>query len=62
MKTTQEIAYGFIIFFIIDRLARLVSAQIALRGKMTEMETERLRCSIELGALLVAILIIKRCT
>jgi len=62
MKTTQEIAYGFIIFFIIDRLARLISAQISLRGKMTEMETERLRCSIELGALFIAILVLKRCT
>jgi hypothetical protein len=62
MKTAQEIAYGFIIFFIIDRLARLISAQFALRRNMTDLEVERLRCTIELSALFVAFVFFKKCT
>jgi hypothetical protein len=61
MKTAQEIAYGFIIFFIIDRLARLVSAQLALKRNMSDLETERLRCTIELGALFLAFVFFKKC-
>lgn len=59
MKTAVEIAYGFIIFFIIDRAARFVSAQWAQRRDLSELETEKLRCSIELGALFVALFTFK---
>jgi hypothetical protein len=57
MQTARQIAYGFIIFFIIDRLSRLISAQWAIKKNMSELETERLRCSIELVALFVALVV-----
>ena len=54
MKTPQDIAFGFVIFFIIDRVSRLISAIVADRRELTELQTEKLRCSIEITALLVA--------
>ena len=54
MKTPQEIAFGFVIFFIIDRVSRLVSAYVADRKNLSELQTEKLRCSVELGLLLAA--------
>ena len=57
MKTAHEIAYGFIIFFIIDRAARLISAQWAIRKNLSELETERMRCSIELVCLFIALVV-----
>lgn len=57
MKTAHEIAYGFIIFFIIDRTARLISAQWAIRKNLSELETERMRCSIELVCLFIALVV-----
>lgn len=57
MKSAHEIAYGFIIFFIIDRLSRFISAQWAIKRNMSELETERMRCAIELAALFVALVI-----
>lgn len=58
MKTPQEIAFGFVIFFIIDRLSRLVSAVVADRRNLTELQSEKLRCSIELGLLLAAFVLL----
>lgn len=54
MKSPQDIAFGFIIFFIIDRVSRLISASVADRRDLTELQTEKLRCSIELAALIAA--------
>jgi hypothetical protein len=54
MKEAREIAFGFVIFFIIDRLSRLLSAIVADRRNLSELEMERMRCSIEISALLVA--------
>ena len=54
MKNARQIAFGFVIFFIIDRVARLVSAQVADTRSLTELQTEKLRCSIEIGVLLAA--------
>ena len=62
MKTAQEIAFGFIIFFIIDRVARLISAQLAINRNMSDIETERLRCTIELAVLFCAFVFLKKCT
>jgi len=58
MKTPQDIAFGFVIFFIIDRLSRLLSAIVADQKKLSELQTEKLRCSIELAALLVAFMVL----
>ena len=58
MKTTHEIAFGFIIFFIIDRATRLISAIVADRRNLTKLEIEKLRHSIELGVLLLAFLLL----
>lgn len=60
MKTTQEIAYGFIIFFIIDRTARLISAYLSTRRDLNDIETESMRCSIELFMLFMAILLVRK--
>ena len=57
MKSAREIAYGFIIFFLIDRLARFISAQWAIKRNLSELETERMRCAIELGALFVGLVV-----
>lgn len=57
MKSAREIAYGFIIFFLIDRLARFISAQWAIKRNLSELETERMRCGIELAALFVGLVI-----
>lgn len=57
MKSSREIAYGFIIFFLIDRLARFISAQWALKRNLSELETERMRCAIELVALFVGLVV-----
>lgn len=54
MKTPQDIAFGFVIFFIIDRISRLASAYAADRKGLSELQTEKLRCSVELGLLLAA--------
>jgi hypothetical protein len=58
MKTPQDIAFGFVIFFIIDRLSRLVSAVVADRRDLSELQSEKLRCSIELGLLLAAFVLL----
>lgn len=58
MKSTQEIAFGFVIFFIIDRLSRLVSALVADRRNLSDLQSEKLRCSIELGLLLAAFVLL----
>jgi hypothetical protein len=58
MKTPQDIAFGFVIFFIIDRISRLISAIVADRRDLTELQTEKLRCSIELASLIFAFLIL----
>jgi len=58
MKTPQDIAFGFVIFFIIDRLSRLFSALVAERRNLSEIQTEKLRCSVELTGLLVAFTIL----
>lgn len=58
MKTPQDIAFGFVIFFIIDRLSRLVSAVVADRRDLSELQSEKLRCSVELGLLLAAFVLL----
>ena len=58
MKNAQEIAFGFVIFFIIDRLSRLVSAVVADRRDLSELQSEKLRCSVELGLLLAAFVLL----
>jgi len=58
MKTPQDIAFGFVIFFIIDRVSRLVSAYAADKKNLSELQTEKLRCSVELAALLVAFMVL----
>lgn len=57
MQTARQIAYGFIIFFIIDRASRLISAQWAIKKNLSELETERMRCAIELVALFIALVV-----
>lgn len=59
MQTARQIAYGFIIFFIIDRASRLISAQWAIKKNLTELEMERMRCIIELVALFIALAIFR---
>jgi len=56
MKDAQEIAFGFVIFFIIDRMSRLISSLFAEQKNLTAIQTERVRCSIELFVLLIVFL------
>jgi hypothetical protein len=59
MKNARQIAFGFVIFFIIDRMSRLISAIVADKQSLSELQTEKIRCSIEIGTLLVAFWLLK---
>jgi hypothetical protein len=51
MKRFEELLVGVLLFYITDRAARLTSAMIADRRDMNTLETERLRCTIEIIAM-----------
>lgn len=58
MKNAQEIAFGFVIFFMIDRMSRLISSLFAEQRNLTDIQLERVRCSVELFALLIVFLVL----
>ena len=51
MKRFEELLVGVLLFFIVDRSSRLVSALVSSRRNMSDMETEKFRCTVETTAM-----------
>ena len=58
MKRFEELLVGVLLFFIVDRSSRLVSALVSSRRNMSDMETEKFRCTVETTAMLALFLIL----
>jgi len=56
MKRFEELLVGVLLFYIVDRASRLVSSVVSSRRNMSDMETEKFRCTIETTALIVLFL------
>ena len=56
MKRFEELLVGVLLFYIVDRSSRLVSSIVSSRRNMSDMETEKFRCTIETSAMLVLFL------
>jgi hypothetical protein len=53
MKRVEELIIGVLLFYLVDRATRLISSIIARRRNMSDMETEKFRCSVELTTMLI---------
>ena len=56
MKRFEELLVGVLLFFIVDRASRLVSSLVSSQRNMSDMETEKFRCTVETTALIVLFL------
>lgn len=56
MKRFEELLVGVLLFYIVDRSSRLVSSTVSSRRNMSDIESEKFRCTIEISALLIAFL------
>ena len=56
MKRFEELLVGVLLFYIVDRSSRLVSSVVSSRRNMSDMETEKFRCTVETSAMLVLFL------
>ena len=56
MKRFEELLVGVLLFYIVDRSSRLVSSVMSSRRNMSDMETEKFRCTVETSAMLVLFL------
>ena len=56
MKRFEELLVGVLLFYIVDRSSRLVSSTVSSRRNMSDIETEKFRCTIEISALLIVFL------
>ena len=56
MKRFEELLVGVLLFYIVDRSSRLVSSVVSSQRNMSEMETEKFRCTVETSAMLVLFL------
>jgi hypothetical protein len=56
MKRFEELLVGVLLFYIVDRASRLVSSIVSSRRNMSDMETEKFRCTVETTALIVLFL------
>ena len=58
MKRFEELLVGVLLFYIVDRSSRLVSSVVSSRRNMSDMETEKFRCTVETSAMLFLFLIL----
>ena len=58
MKRFEELLVGVLLFYIVDRASRLVSSVVSVRRNMSEMETEKFRCTVETFTMLAVFLIL----
>ena len=56
MKRFEELLVGVLLFYIVDRSSRLVSSVVSSRRDMSDMETEKFRCTVEMSAMLILFL------
>lgn len=56
MKRFEELLVGVLLFYIVDRSSRLVSSVVSSRRNMSDMETEKFRCTVETSAMLILFL------
>jgi hypothetical protein len=56
MKRFEELLVGVLLFYIVDRSSRLVSSVVSSQRNMSDMETEKFRCTVETSALIVLFL------
>jgi len=56
MKRFEELLVGVLLFYIVDRSSRLVSSVVSSRRDMSDMETEKFRCTVETSAMLILLL------
>ena len=56
MKRFEELLVGVLLFYLVDRVTRLVSSVVSSRRDMSGMETEKFRCTVETSAMLVLFL------
>jgi hypothetical protein len=47
MKPVDELLAGVLLFFIVDRAARFVSAWVSENRRMDDMKTEKIRSGVE---------------
>ena len=52
MKRIEELIIGVLLFYIVDRATRVISAVVARNRDMSDLETEKFRCTIETIAML----------
>jgi hypothetical protein len=53
MKRIEELIIGVLLFYLVDRATRVISASVARDKHMTDMETEKFRCTVETITMLV---------
>ena len=58
MKRFEELLVGVLLFFIVDRVSRLVSSLVSSQRNMSDMETEKFRCAVETFTMLALFLIL----
>ena len=56
MKRFEELLVGVLLFYIVDRSSRLVSSIVSSRRNMSDMETEKFRCTVETTSMLILFL------
>ena len=52
MKRFEELLVGVLLFYIVDRASRLVSSLVSSQRNMSDMETEKFRCTVEMSAMI----------
>ena len=52
MKRIEELIIGVLLFYLVDRVSRFVSATVARNRDMSDLETEKFRCTTETIAML----------
>lgn len=53
MKRIEELTIGVLLFYLVDRVTRLISSIISQRRDMSDMETEKFRCTVETTVMFV---------
>lgn len=58
MKRFEELLVGVLLFYIVDRTSRLISSFVSSRRNMSDMETEKFRCTVETFTMMALFLIL----
>jgi cytochrome c1 len=58
MKPVEELLAGVLLFFIVDRASRFISAWLVETRRMDDMKTEKIRSGIETVIMLAVFLIL----